>query len=133
MDMFALRQAKWDLTARFFRGIGHCNLDPALQFANVLRIGVEPSFIAGTEILLQESQLMRHRIQNARVLLTSRSSFLGARPVTEQAFESDARIHLGRQRLSGRRPRNAIRIRTAITKVATAEVTGIFDPELKGR
>src|SRR6266850_2727959 len=58
MDMFALRQAKWDLCSRFFHGIGHRNLDPPLNFADVIGIGIEPRLITSTEVLLEKSQFM---------------------------------------------------------------------------
>src|SRR5439155_3288255 len=76
---------------------------------------------------------MRNRIQNAGVLPSSSRSLLRACSVAEQPLESHTRIDLRRKRLGGRRPGDAVRVGAAITKVATAEVAGIFNPELKGR
>src|SRR5437870_2125138 len=76
---------------------------------------------------------MRDRIQNAGVLLSSSRSLLRACSVAEQPLESHARIDLCRKGLGGRRPRDAIRVGAAITKVATAEIAGVFNPELKRR
>src|SRR2546425_13198501 len=133
MDMLALRQAEWDLSTGLFHGIAHRNLDPPLDFANVLGIGVEPCFITRTEIFLQKSQIMRDRLQDAGVLLSSGSSLLGACSVAEQPLESHTRIDLCRQRLRGCRPRDTVRVGAALSKVAAAEIAGVFNPKLKGQ
>src|SRR4029077_4967982 len=101
-------------------------------FANVIRVGVEPGLIAGAEVFLEKSQLMRDRIQNAGVLLSSTGSLVRACSVAEQPLERHPRIDLCRKRLRGRRPRNGVRVSAAITKVATAEIAGVFNAELKG-
>src|SRR5215468_2022145 len=58
MNMLALRQTEWNLASRLFHGIGHRNLDPALDFADVLCVRVESGFITGAEIFLQKSKFM---------------------------------------------------------------------------
>src|SRR5207247_1184798 len=67
------------------------------------------------------------------ILLSSGSPFLRTCSVTEQPLESHTRIDFCRKRLCGRRPRDAVRVGAAITKVATAEIAGVFDTELKRR
>src|SRR5438105_31404 len=133
MDMLTLRQAKWDLCSRLFHGIGHRNLDAPLNFANVIGIGIEPRLITGAEVFLEKGQLMCDRIQNARVLLPPRSSLVRTGSIAEQPLESHTRIDLCREGLGGRRPRDAVRVSAAITKVTTAEIAGVFNPELKRR
>src|SRR5437867_2300955 len=76
---------------------------------------------------------MGDRIENAGVLLSPSSSLLRACSVAEQTLESHTRIDLCGKRLCGCRPRDAIRVGAAITKVATAEIAGVFNPKLKGR
>src|SRR5207247_3979205 len=106
---------------------------PALDFANIFSIGVELGFIARPEVFLQKCQVMRDRIQNAGVLPSSGSSLLRTCSVAEQPLESHTRVDFCRKRLRGRRPRDAVRVGAAITKVAAAEIAGVFNPELKGR
>src|SRR6266704_689544 len=132
MDMLALREAKWDLSSRFTHCFAHRNLDPPLKFTNVLKIGVEPSPIARAEILLEKTKLMRHRIENASVLLSSSEPLLRTGSFAEQALEGHTRIDLCRKRLRGRRPGDGVGVRAAITPVAIAEITGVLNPELNG-
>src|SRR5215813_5570655 len=76
---------------------------------------------------------MRDRIQNAGILFSSEHAFLWTCSITEEPLESDARIDFGWKRLRRTWPRNAVRIRAAITKVATAEISGVLNAELERR
>src|SRR5262245_40694429 len=104
MDVLALRQTKRDLAGWLFYGIRHGDLDPPLEFANILGIRVEPGLITRTKVLLEKRQFMRYRIQDAGVLFSSSSSFLGACAIAEKALESHTRIDLCRKRLRRRGP-----------------------------
>src|SRR5262245_4944762 len=76
---------------------------------------------------------MRDRIQNAGILFSSEHAFLWTCSITEEPLEREARIYFGWKGLRRGWPRNAVRIRTAVTKVATAEVSGVLDSELERR
>ena len=52
MQVLAFRQSKRNVGTRLLRGIRHCNFDPAFQFSNVFRVGIETRFIARAEIFL---------------------------------------------------------------------------------
>src|ERR1043165_5733559 len=76
---------------------------------------------------------MRHGIEDARVLFSSRQPLLGARAISEQTLEGHARIDLGRQRLRRGGPGYRVGVGAAITPVAIPEVADIFDAKLDGR
>ena len=132
MDMLALRQAKWDLPRRFTHCFAHRNLDPPLNFTNVLHISVEPAPIARAKVLLERSNLIGYGIENAGVLLASGKPLLRTRPVAEQALESHTRIDFRRKGLRGRAPGNGVGVRAAITPVAVAEISAVLNPQLNG-
>src|ERR1700674_1596443 len=132
MDMLAVRQAKWDLSRRFTHRLAHRNLDPPLQLTNVLQIGVEPAPVARTQVLLERSKLIRYRIQNAGILLSSRKPLLRTRSIAEQALEGHTRVDFRRKRLRGRDPGYGVGVCAAIAPIAIAEIADILNPELYG-
>src|SRR6266849_8576277 len=130
MEMFALRQAKRDLFRRFTYGLVHGNLDAPLNFTDVLEVRVEPAPIARAKGLLKKRNLLRDRIENAGVLLSSGTPLLRTCSIAEQAFESHPRIDFRRKRLRGRGPGYGVRVSAAITPVAIAEVADVLDAQL---
>src|SRR5207248_2817840 len=80
------------------------DVEPALDFADVIGVLIETGAISRAEILLEARQAFCNRIENAAVLLTARGAFGRTAAVSEKLLEDDLRIQFHRQRLCRRRP-----------------------------
>ena len=114
------------------RGL-HGNLEPALDFADVLRIVVEPRAIGRAGLVAKTRETAGERIQNAAIALSARGALRGRSAVAEHALEDYLRIQFHGQGLSGRRPGDGVGVGAAVTFAAVAGVrAGVFDRELHG-
>src|SRR5262245_9742226 len=132
MNMVVLRNAKRDLRSWLLHRPAHRNIDPPLEFTNVLGVSIDAAAVAGAEVSLESSKFVRYRIQNAGILLSSRQPLFGIRSITEQALESHARVDLRRKRLRGGRPGYGVGVGAAIAPVAIAEIGSVLHTELDG-
>ena len=71
MGQIAFGNAEWDFRAWLFHGSVHRNVDAPFEFADVVGIVVDALAVAGAEVFLERAKLMRDRIENAGVLLSS--------------------------------------------------------------
>src|ERR1700723_736842 len=132
MDMLVFGQAERNLFGWLFHGGFRCNVDAALNFAYVLEIGVQPPAVARTQGFLKERDFLRHRIENTGALLSSQAPLFRTPSVAEQPLERHARIDLRGKGLGRRRPRDAVRVGTAITPIAVSEIAVLLHAELNG-
>src|SRR6185295_4737422 len=130
MFVVAFRYAKRNFGSGLFHCAVHGQRDSPFKFPDVVGVIVEAAAIARAKILLYDRELVCDGIQNAGVLLSSLHAFFRIGSVSEQSFESDARIDLRRKRSSRVGPRDRIGIGAAITPVAIAEIGGVFHSEL---
>ena len=73
-------------------------LEPPLDFADLVGVLVDRPPIAGAELPVQAGELAADRIENAAVLAQARRADLRRRAAAEQPFEHRLRVQLHRQR-----------------------------------
>src|SRR5690242_6251338 len=90
--MLVARQPKRNLVIRLFHRRFHRNANTSLNFANILEVRIKPLLVSRPQRPLEEGNLLRHRIEDARTALTTLAALLGICSITEEPLKRHARI-----------------------------------------
>src|SRR5690606_953375 len=113
--------------------------DTEFHFANALQILVHLMTIGGTDLRMETLGVVEHQVEHALLSRTSpRRRLIGSLiPRTEQPIEQMLRIRLLAVGMSLAAPRNAMRVGTAVARVArpgeTTRLAADFERRELGR
>src|SRR5262249_4256174 len=110
-----LRNSDGNGYGRHISGCLPCNFEPALDFADVFGVLLETRAIAGPDGRSNTSEAFCNDIQNASLLASSSGAFFRIAAIAKEPLEYRLRVEFHWLRLVGRRPRNRVCIRAAVS------------------
>src|SRR5262249_21127668 len=101
------------------------------DFADVFRVLIQTSAITGSDGGSNAAEAFCDDIQDASLLPSSSCTLFRIAAVAKEPLENQLRIEFHRLWLVGRRPRDRIRVRAAVSFSAARTGSRIFDSQLQ--